>query len=131
MLRITKSKANLFGLLVATVLTVTLVSVGLSFYTSAITRGREAALKVNLQSMNVAIDAYHTSRNRYPSSLKVLVNERYIRAIPSDPFTNSTETWQVELSGTDHGSSSARPGVVKVRSGSDRLALDGTRYSDW
>ena len=131
MLRITKSKANLFGLLVATVLTVTLVSVGLSFYRSAITRGREAALKVNLQSMNVAIDAYHTARNRYPSSLTVLVNERYIRAIPSDPFTNSTDTWQVELSGSEPRSAGAKAGVVRVRSGSDRLASDGTRYSDW
>ena len=53
------------------------------------------------------------------------------------PFdiTGSDTTW-VELfeetsEEQDERQRQAGPGIIDVRSGSDEIALDGTRYSDW
>jgi general secretion pathway protein G len=59
------------------------------------------------------------------------VSAKYLRAVPVDPFTNSTDTWQTTLSELDPANPSAVPGIFDVRSGSDRMALDGTPYSTW
>ena len=59
------------------------------------------------------------------------MTERYLRAVPVDPFTNSAETWQTTLSDPDPSNPSADIGVYDVKSGSDQMALDGTFYADW
>ena len=41
-----------------------------------------------------AIDQYYADKNQYPPSLDDLVSAGYIRAMPKDPITNSTSTWQ-------------------------------------
>ena len=67
----------------------------------------------------------------YPASLDALVSDKYLRAIPVDPFTRSADSWQTELADPEPGSTSAASGIYKVRSGYDGTALDGSRYSDW
>ena len=42
--------------------------------------------------MRDAIDQYYADKGKYPESLEALVSESYLRAIPKDPFTNSTTT---------------------------------------
>jgi general secretion pathway protein G len=128
-----RKKAALFLIAVVAVvgLIATLAGVGLAFYTDKMTRASEATLKVNLQAMSDAIDLYFMEQRRYPPSLAALVQEGYMRAVPTDPFTDSTETWREERSTVDPGDPGATPGVRGVRSGSDRFAIDGTRYSDW
>jgi general secretion pathway protein G len=48
-----------------------------------------------------------------------------------DPFTQRTDTWQPTMSELDPANPSAQPGVYDVKSGSERIALDGTQYSTW
>jgi general secretion pathway protein G len=59
------------------------------------------------------------------------VSAKYLRAVPTDPFTNSSDTWQIVLSEIDVANPSAVPGIFDVKSGSDRTALDGSLYADW
>jgi general secretion pathway protein G len=81
--------------------------------------------------MRDAIDQYYADKNEYPSSLDALVTEKYLRAVPVDPFTNSAETWQTTMSESDPSNPSAQPGIYDVKSGSERSAIDGTQYANW
>ncbi len=54
---------------------------------------RERVLRADLQFLRLAIRDFHEERKRYPSSASELVEARYVRKIPPDPLTNSTETW--------------------------------------
>src|SRR5262249_41840368 len=102
----------------------------LASYQNAVTRSKEAVLKENLFRMRDAIDQYYTDKNHYPATLDALVSDKYLRAIPSDPFTQAND-WQTELSEPDPTNPSASPGVYNVKSNSDGTALDGSKYSDW
>ena len=122
---------TLIELMVVMSLIVILASIGLAVHANSQTRAREAVLKENLFRMRDAIDQYYADKNAYPAGLDDLVTEKYLRAIPEDPFTDSATTWQTVMSELDPANPSAQPGVYDVKSGSDRQALDGTQYSDW
>jgi general secretion pathway protein G len=108
-----------------------LASIGLAVHANSQTRAREAVLKEDLFRLRDAIDQYYADKNMYPASLDSLVTEKYLRAIPVDPFTQRTDTWQPTMSELDPANPSAQPGVYDVKSGSERIALDGTQYSTW
>ena len=122
---------TLLELMVVSMLIVLLASIAAVQYTNAVTRTREAVLKEDLFRLREAIDEYYADKNKYPASLQALADEKYIRAIPVDPFTNSSTTWQETTSDPDPRNPTAEIGISDVHSGSDRIALDGTRYSEW
>ena len=55
-------------------------------------RTREAVLKTNLRTLRDVIDQHYGDKGKYPTSLEALVEEGYIRKIPQDPITKSSET---------------------------------------
>jgi general secretion pathway protein G len=122
---------TLIELMIVMALIVILASIGLAVHTNSQTRAREAVLKEDLFRLRDAIDQYYADKNMYPASLDALVSEKYLRAIPVDPFTNSADSWQTTMSEIDPGNPSAQPGVYDVKSGSDRTSLDGSQYSSW
>jgi general secretion pathway protein G len=81
--------------------------------------------------MRDSIDQYSADKGAYPATLGDLVTGAYVRAIPVDPFTSSTDTWQTTMSDMNAADPSAQPGIFDVKSGSDRVALDGSQYSEW
>ena len=122
---------TLIELMIVMTLIVILAGIGLAVHANSQTRAREAVLKENLFRMRDVIDQYYADKNAYPSTLDALVTDKYLRAIPVDPFTLSAETWQTVMSELDAANPSAEPGIYDVKSGSDRQAIDGTQYSDW
>jgi general secretion pathway protein G len=122
---------TLIELMVVMSLIVILASIGLTLYGNSVTRAKEATLKEDLFRMRDAIDQYYADKNKYPSSLDELVSEKYLRAVPIDPFTQTTDTWQTTSSDIDPSNPSAEPGISDVKSGSDATALDGTTYAAW
>lgn len=122
---------TLIELLVVMSLIVILAGIGLVVHANSQTRAKEAVLKEDLFRLRDAIDQYYADKNTYPPALDSLVSEKYLRAIPQDPFTNSATTWQVTMSEIDPLNPSASPGVFDVKSGSQGRALDGTMYADW
>jgi general secretion pathway protein G len=54
---------------------------------------KEVTLRQSLGVMRDAIDKFYADTGRYPEKLEDLVEKRYIRAVPLDPITESTETW--------------------------------------
>lgn len=88
-------------------------------------KAREAVLKENLFTFRDVIDQYYTDKGKYPAALQDLVDNKYIRNMPIDPFTRSSETWVEIPSEEEEG------GIYDVHSGSDLIALDGTPYNEW
>ena len=105
-----------------------LVTLAQPSYNRAVTSAKEAALKENLFILRDRIDQFYADNGKYPASLNELVDKPYLRRIPKDPITGSAETWTLVPFTDEQGQQS---GVFDVKSGSDRIALDGTRYSDW
>lgn len=117
-------------------------------------RDRERELRLALRELRVAIDKYKDDADAgkfgqikmgtegYPETLQVLVEgmklanepdkkKKYLRRMPKDPFTNSTE-WGMR-SMQDDPKSLAWGGqhVFDVYSKTLEKAPDGTPYSEW
>ena len=122
---------TLMEIMIVMALIVTLAGVGLTFYGNSVTRAKEATLKEDLFRLRDAIDQYYADKNKYPATLEALVADKYLRAIPVDPFTSSAETWQTTMSELEAGNVATEPGVYDVKSGSERNGLDGTPYANW
>lgn len=87
-----------------------LLSLALPQYMATLERGREQVLQQNLAALRDALDKFYGDRGRYPDTLEDLVTQRYLRAIPVDPFTE-TPNWVVVAP-----KDSAKGGVIDVQS---------------
>jgi general secretion pathway protein G len=108
-----------------------LAAMGVVQYRNSVQRTRETTLKKDLFEMRDVIDQYYADKGKYPSSLDALVSDGYLRKIPVDPITQSSDTWQTVPAEPDPGNPSAEPGVYDVKSGATGTSLDGSSYSDW
>jgi general secretion pathway protein G len=126
-----ESGFTLIELLVVVSLIVILATMGMGLYKTGVIHAREAVLKEDLFQLRDAIDQYYADKGQYPSALDALVSEGYVRKVPKDPFTDSTDSWQTVPSEPDPNNPTAAAGIYDVKSGSDATALDGTKYSDW
>jgi general secretion pathway protein G len=101
-------------------------------------RAKESVLKTNLRTLRDMIDQYYGDKGRYPTSLEALVEEGYVRKLPVDPMTRSSDTWVpvYETIDPDHPPAETetdptKPGIVDVHSGSPLKSVDGAAYKDW
>lgn len=122
---------TLIELIIVTTLIVVLSSIAMVSYQNSVTRAREAVLKEDLFRLRDAIDQYYADKNKWPQTLQDLVTDGYVREVPKDPMTDSAETWQTVPAEADPSNTSAEPGIFDVKSGSERMALDGTPYTEW
>jgi general secretion pathway protein G len=107
-----------------------LAAIALPQYRVAIIQSKEAVLKENLFRMRDLIDQYYADKGRYPASLDALVEDGYLRTIPLDPITQSTE-WEAVPAEPDPDRPGEEPGIYDVKSTSADLSLAGTPYSEW
>ena len=117
---------TLIELLVVLAVLATLLSIAVPRYFTSIDKSREAALKQDLAVMRDAIDKYHGDRGMYPETLEDLVTNRYLRSIPVDPITETSESWQIVP--PPEGEKGA---VYDVKSGAQGAARDGSNYAEW
>lgn len=118
-------------MLVVISLVVILAAIAMASYGTGVTRSKEAVLKEDLFRLRDAIDQFYADQSEYPGGLQDLVGGGYLRSVPIDPMTRSSETWQTVSSEYDPTDPTALPGVFDVRSGAAGQALDGTAYSEW
>ena len=129
--RTTPRGFTIIELLVVISIIIILAGVGMVQYRNGVVRAQEAVLKEDLYRLRDALDQFHADKQKYAQTLEDLVTEDYLRAIPKDPFTQSAETWQVIQAEPDPNNPETEPGIFDVKSGSDRTALDGSKYSEW
>lgn len=122
---------TLIELMIVIVMILILVSIAAPMYTVSVTRARETVLRQNLYNLRMAIDQYTYDKMKAPQSLDDLVSAGYFREIPTDPMTNSKETWQVDQEDVLLSIDQTEPGISNVHSGASGSGLDGTPYSSW
>jgi general secretion pathway protein G len=122
---------TMIELLIVISIIMILAAMALTQYRNSILYAKEAALKSDLFLMRDAIDQYYADKGKYPESLQSLVSESYLRGIPRDPFTNSSDTWTTTTADPQPGQLASQTGIYDVKSGSDLNGSDGSRYADW
>ena len=124
----TKKKGfTLIELLVVMAIIATLLSIAAPRYLRSVDDAREAALKSSLAQMREALDHYHADIGVYPQALSELIEKGYLRSIPVDPITSSSQTWQLfpAPGGAD------ATAIFDVRSGATGVSRLGESYADW
>jgi general secretion pathway protein G len=122
---------TLVELLIVISLISILAAMGLVQYRNSVVATKEATLRTDLFRMRDAIDQYYADKGKYPSSLDSLVTDGYLRKLPEDPLTKSSDTWTTVPAEPDPNNPSAEAGVYNVKSGAQGTGLDGTTYADW
>jgi general secretion pathway protein G len=122
---------TLLELMIVIMIIAILVGIAAPVYRSHVQHAREAVLKEDLYSLRQAIDQYTQDKNKAPQSLDELVSSHYMKAIPKDPITNSTETWEVVQEDVNETLEQTQTGITDVHSGSNATSSDGTAYSTW
>lgn len=151
---------TLIELLVTLVILSILASAAIPFAELTVRRDREQDFRRALREVRTAIDNFHedwsagriskltdaASEDGYPKTLQVLVDgvdtgqakggkRRYLRRVPPDPFADPEkkpeEQWLLRGYQDDTGASWNGIDVYDIRSATDRVAIDGTRYKDW
>lgn len=108
-----------------------LVSIAVPIYQKVVLRSKESVLRNNLFTLRTVIDEYTYDKQKAPQSLEELVQAGYLRQVPEDPITNSNQTWKVVMEDALTSVNQTEPGIFDVRSGSDKISLEGTPYSEW
>ena len=118
-------------LMVVITIIVILVTMAIPIYNNTIRRSKETVLKQNLFTMRTVIDNYTFDKQKAPQNLQDLVSDGYLRAVPNDPMTGSNTTWRTEMEDALQSVNQSEPGIFDVKSGSDKMGLDGTPYAEW
>ena len=117
-------------MMVVITIIVILISLAIPIYNRTITRANESVLASNLYTLRTVIDNYTYDKQKAPQRLEDLVTEGYLRAIPMDPMTKSNQTWRTVMEDASQSVNQSEPGIFDVKSGSDKMGLDGTPYSE-
>jgi general secretion pathway protein G len=144
---------TLIELLITVTVISILVGVAVPLARNSIKRQKEVELRSALREMRTAIDKYKDACDRgfimqkvdtecYPETLEVLVEGvqmvgqvdkklKFLRRIPVDPMTNSTDwgkrSYQDDLKAMSWGGQN----VFDVYTTSEGTAFDGTKYKEW
>jgi general secretion pathway protein G len=118
-------------LMVVVTIIVILITMAIPQYQKSILRAKESVLHSNLFTLRTVIDHYTMDKGKAPQTLEDVVRGGYLRALPLDPMTGSNTTWTTVMEDNDQAVSQSEPGIYEVHSGSDKVGLDGKRYSEW
>jgi general secretion pathway protein G len=122
---------TLVELMIVMAIIMILATIAIPVYVKTLQRAKEATLREDLHTMRTAIDSYTVDKEKAPDSLDDLVQAGYLKSIPKDPMTSSSDTWITGQSDTMTDINETQGGMDDVHSGSQALASDGTTYNTW
>jgi general secretion pathway protein G len=145
-----QSGLTLVELIITVAIVAILASAAVPIARFQVKRQKEQELRRDLWEMRDAIDRYKDAADKggmqtkvdsynYPPDLQTLVDGveiqdkkvKFLRRIPLDPMTNSTE-WGMRSNQDDADSTSfGGQNVFDVYTKSDGTALNGTKYNTW
>ncbi len=107
-----------------------LLAVAVPMYQRSVVRAKESVLRQNLFTLRTVIDEYTYDKAKAPQALQDLVQEGYLRQMPTDPMTGEAD-WTTVQEDAVTSVNQTEPGIFDVRSKSDKKSLEGTPYSEW
>ena len=149
-----QSGLSLVELIVAFTILLILTSMAVPMARSKVRGEKERELRWALREIRKAIDKYKDMADTgqlgpqklgsegYPDSLEILVEgvkkagqvdtkERFLRRIPKDPMTNSTDWGKRSMQDDPKSNGWGGQNVFDVYTKTTDKAADGTAYSDW
>jgi len=122
---------TLIALMLVMAIIGTLTAIAIPSYINAVRHAREAVLREDLHTMRSAIDSYTVDKEKAPQSLDDLVQSGYLKAIPVDPMTGTSDSWMPDSSDTLMDIDETAGGINNVHSGAQGIATDGSSYNTW
>jgi general secretion pathway protein G len=117
---------TLIELLVVMLIIGALLSIAVPRYFKTVEHARETVLKQDLAILREAIDKHYADLGQYPDSLGALVDKRYVRSVPVDPFSKVADSWTlVQSDDPEH------EGIRDLHSGAADVGVDGTSVASW
>jgi prepilin-type N-terminal cleavage/methylation domain-containing protein len=115
---------TLIELLVVMAIVAVLLTIAVPRYFGSLGRSRDVALQENLKVLRVTLDKYAGDKGHFPDTLEDLVTQKYLRAVPIDPITESAQTWILipANDGDTHG-------IADVKSGAPGMSAEGLAYA--
>ena len=136
-----KAGFTLIELIVVVAIIGILATIALPAMQTAPIRAREAVIRADLYELRSCIDQHLADKGVYPESLQALVDSGYLRYLPIDPFSGTTDgAWEelyanpeeLEELAIIEDEYSTGYQVIDVRYADDtRVALDGTMIYEW
>lgn len=117
---------TLVELLVVMAIIATLLTIAVPRYFRSLQRSREAVLKQDLAALRESIDKFLGDTGKYPPTLAVLVEKKYLRTIPVDPIAGTADKWLVVNSDDPDDN-----GIKDVKSGAEGTGENGVPYEAW
>jgi general secretion pathway protein G len=117
---------TLIELLVVLAVVAVLLTLVSPVYVKQIDASKETVLRDNLRATRDVIDKFYGDLGRYPDSLNELVEKNYLRALPVDPITDSSESWQIV-----DVPSGFKGRVYDLKSSASGSGRDGKPYAQW
>ena len=117
---------TLLELLAVMAIIATLLTIAAPRYFRSLQRSKEAVLKQDLTTLRESIDKFYGDTGKYPPTLAVLVEKRYLRGIPVDPIAKTADKWIVVNSDDPEDT-----GVKDVKSGAEGMGENGVPYVAW
>lgn len=117
---------SLIELLVSLAILATILLLAAPRYFGSVDKAKEAVLRENLYVMRDGIEKHFSDNGKYPAALSELVTKKYLRSIPIDPLTESSNSW-ISIPPED----AALGNIMDVRSSAPNQARDGTWFKDW
>ena len=124
-----ESGYTLIELMIVMAIISIMMAIAIPMYQKTLLRTKESLLRNNLFTMRTVIDEYTFDKKKAPKTLQDLVSEGYLRAVPVDPITGSDQTWVTVMEDSLTMVDQTDPGIWDVHSGSDKISLEGTPYS--
>ena len=118
-------------IMVVVTIIVILITMAIPIYNRSITRAKESVLRNNLFTLRTVIDNYTYDKQKAPQQLQDLVTEGYLRELPYDPMTGNNQSWRTVMEDASQSVNQSEPGIFDVKSGSDKMSLENTAYSEW
>jgi general secretion pathway protein G len=116
-------------LMVVITIIVILITMAIPIYSKTILHSKESVLANNLFTLRTVIDNYTYDKQKAPQSLQDLVSEGYLREVPIDPMTGTSQ-WRTIQEPGGQAVSQSEPGIYNVKSASDKVGLDGIPYGE-
>jgi len=122
---------TLIEIMIVIAIMIILMGIAVPLYQQSLIRARESVLREDLYTLRNAIDQYTLDKQRAPQMLADLTQAGYIKSIPKDPFTDSSDAWTTEMEDSMRSLDQTQPGIADVHSGSSKTGSDGTAYNTW